>query len=139
MEQEAQAPVAPEVAEVDPEPVRVVQDQQNEIPNAPEEEAEVNLEEDVPDLVDVPDDDSDSDDEEEENEEPAQAEGIATRTQRRTGTQINPPNRYTMVSVKVNKKRETGERKIALDKADKDELELLFVQLRGLLPVFWNN
>ena len=41
-----------------------------------------------------------------------------------------------MLSVKVNKKKKVGERKAALDKADKDELELLFVELRGLLPVF---
>lgn len=41
-----------------------------------------------------------------------------------------------MLSVNVNKRKETGERNAALDKADKDELELLFVELRGLLPVF---
>ena len=41
-----------------------------------------------------------------------------------------------MASVKLNKRKETGERKAAIDKVDKDEIELLFVQLRGLIPKF---
>jgi len=95
--------------------------------------AEPANEDDVPDLVDGPNDSDSEDEEDEEQEEP-----VASRTRARTGTQSNPPERYrqAMASVKLNKRKETGEPKTAIDKADKDEIELLFVQLRGLLPKF---
>ena len=51
---------------------------------------------------------------------------------------INPPGRY-ITAVKVNKSQETGDRKIAIEKADKDEVELLFVDLGGLKPEFEEN
>jgi len=94
------------------------------------------VEEDVPDLVDAADDSDDENDDESVAEEEAEPDpGIATRTRSRTGTDINPPARYTM-AVKVNKAKETGERRKAIEKADKDEIELLFVQLNGLLPEY---
>jgi len=91
----------------------------------------------VPDLVDdVENSDDEGDDEESvvEESEP----GIATRTRSQTGTEINPPKRFTM-AVKVNKSQETGERKAAIAKAEKDEIELLFVDLGGLKPEYAEN
>jgi len=38
------------------------------------------------------------------------------------------------MAVKVNKSKETGDRLKAIEQADKDEIELLFMQLNGLLP-----
>ena len=46
---------------------------------------------------------------------------------------MKPPERYTISSVKINKRKEIGDRLKAIEKADKEEIELLFVQLRGLL------
>jgi len=102
------APQEPVVAEAEPEvppPQVVAEDQETD---------------DVPDLVDAaPDDDFDG----EEDEEAEEDAGIASRTRQRTGTQTQPPARYTMV-VKVNKKKETDpKRKKAIEKADKDEIE----------------
>ena len=142
MEVPAESELAAEAAVVAPEPERVdeMQERQESIPEAVESVTETPNEDDVPDLVDGPDD-SESEDEEDDKpeeesvEEPVQDEGIASRTRARTRTQRNPPNRYhhAMASVKLNKKKETGKRKAAIDKADKDEIELLFVQLQGLL------
>lgn len=96
-------------------------------------ETETPKEDEIPDLVDGDPNESDSEDEDE-----PEVESVAARTRARTGTQSNPPERYrqAMASVKLNKRKETGERKAAIDKADKDEIEVLFVQLRGLLPKF---
>ena len=88
------------------------------------DENEVENEKEVPDLVDSPD--SDSEDDSDDEEEPEL--GVASRTRSQTGTDINPPTRYTMV-VKVNKKNETPERRQVIEQADKDEIDLLFVQL----------
>jgi len=89
--------------------------------------------------VDAPDDD-DSDSEDEDEEDGTEPDGgIASRTKQRTGAQINPPNRYSLASVKINKKKETGERLKAIERADKDEIELLFVELRGFMPEFEEN
>ena len=52
---------------------------------------------------------------------------------------MNPPERYTMASVKINKRKESGERLKAIEKADKEEIELLFVELRRLVPEFKEN
>ena len=41
-----------------------------------------------------------------------------------------------MESVKINKKKESGECLKAIEKADKEIIELLFIQLRGLAPEF---
>jgi len=136
-------PLEQEAVEPQVEPTAVIPEvvQEQVADNSQQEDATENLEEQMPDLIDhTPDENSDSEDEnsdsEEEEEQPEQEQGIASRTRRRTGTQVNPPERYTLASVKLNKKKETGERKAAIDQADKDELELLFVQLRGLLPRF---
>jgi hypothetical protein len=89
---------------------------------------------DVPELVDAVDDPDDSDDED-DDEASVQEPGIASRTRSQTGTETKPPKRYAM-AVKINKNKETdSERRKAMDKADKEEIELLFVDLQGLLPV----
>lgn len=61
--------------------------------------------------------------------------GIASRTRQRSGTQARPPSRYTMV-VNVHKRNETPEWRKAIERADKDEIELWFVDLQGLKQVF---
>eukprot|EP00590_Aulacoseira_subarctica_P002999 CAMPEP_0172416062 /NCGR_PEP_ID=MMETSP1064-20121228/2499_1 /TAXON_ID=202472 /ORGANISM="Aulacoseira subarctica , Strain CCAP 1002/5" /LENGTH=671 /DNA_ID=CAMNT_0013153423 /DNA_START=324 /DNA_END=2338 /DNA_ORIENTATION=+ len=92
-----------------------------------------------PELVDALDDPDDSDDEDDDDEDDDEASvqepGIASRTRSQTGTETKPPKRYAM-AVKINKSKETDpERRKAMDKADKEEIELLFVDLQGLLPV----
>eukprot|EP00590_Aulacoseira_subarctica_P001407 CAMPEP_0172415798 /NCGR_PEP_ID=MMETSP1064-20121228/2243_1 /TAXON_ID=202472 /ORGANISM="Aulacoseira subarctica , Strain CCAP 1002/5" /LENGTH=126 /DNA_ID=CAMNT_0013153039 /DNA_START=620 /DNA_END=1000 /DNA_ORIENTATION=- len=121
---EKRHPDVPEVAQQPAPQEPVVAVEEPEVPPPPVE-AEVQEADDVPDLVDAaPDDDSDG--EEDDDDEEAEAEedaGIAYRTRQRTGTQSQPPARYTMV-VKVNKKKETDpKRKKAIEKADKDEIE----------------
>jgi len=92
------------------------------------------VDDDVPELVDAAADSDDEDDDDESIDDELEP-GIATRTRTQTGVEINPPARYTM-AVKVNKRKETGGRRKAIEKADKDEIELLFVELHGLLPEF---
>ena len=130
-----------------------LQQPQEEPASVPVEPAPVNIveeveelgttENDVPDLVDPEEDESD--DEVDESTEPNTTAperevdaGIASRTRRQTGTQTQPPSRYTM-AIKVNKRKETPERKKAIEKADTDEIDLLFVQLRGLKPEYYNK
>eukprot|EP00590_Aulacoseira_subarctica_P000645 CAMPEP_0172416458 /NCGR_PEP_ID=MMETSP1064-20121228/2944_1 /TAXON_ID=202472 /ORGANISM="Aulacoseira subarctica , Strain CCAP 1002/5" /LENGTH=262 /DNA_ID=CAMNT_0013154125 /DNA_START=168 /DNA_END=956 /DNA_ORIENTATION=+ len=111
-------------------PLKVNQEPVLEVQEEPANfQVEEVAEEDVPDLVDV----QDEDDDELVAEEVAPEPGIAARTRSRTGTDINPPPRYTMV-IKINKSKETGDRLKAIEQADKDETELLFIQLNGLLP-----
>lgn len=62
---------------------------------------------------------------------------VATRTRQRTGTEVARPERYTLASIKISEGKETDPKRIeAIKKSKKDELELLFVELRGLMPVF---
>ena len=97
--------------------------------------------EEVPDLVD-PGPDSDSKEEDEDDELPVEEEkpdgGIASRTRQKSGTQARPPSRYSM-AIKVQNKNETPERRKAIERADKDEIELLFVDLQGLKPVCYDE
>jgi len=95
----------------------------------------VEEQEEPPELVDALD--SDEEDEEDDEEEPPPEDNIASRTRRQTGAPMNPPPRYTMASVK--KEKESCERLKAIERADKDEIELLFVELRGLAPEFEEN
>ena len=124
--------------QVEPE-VEEAQDVQSEIVSSDVQEAD----DEPPDLVDAPDydsDDGEEDEEDESDEEENEPEtGIASRTRRQTGAPMNPPPRYTMASVKINKKKESGERLKAIEKADKDEIEQLFVDLRGVVPEFKEN
>mmetsp|Transcript_2609 Transcript_2609/g.3980 ORF Transcript_2609/g.3980 Transcript_2609/m.3980 type:complete len:661 (+) Transcript_2609:626-2608(+) len=121
---EAGAPVEPEVEEA--QDVQITAE--GEIVSSDVQEAEV----EPPDLVDAPDydsDDGEEDEEDESDEEENEPEtGTASRTRPQTGAPMNPPPRYTMASVKINKKRE-----------NKDEIELLFVDLRGVVPEFKEN
>ena len=41
------------------------------------------------------------------------------------------------MAVKVNKRNETEERKKAIEQAEKDEIELLFVDLKALQPEYY--
>jgi hypothetical protein len=62
---------------------------------------------------------------------------IASRTCQRTGTSINPPERYTLASVKVYKSQEKDPERIKkIEKSEKEEIALLFVDLCGLQPVY---
>ena len=65
-----------------------------------------------PDQIDAPD--SDSDDEDDEDEEAKETnQGIASRTRRQTGTVVNPPERYTLASVKVKKIEKVIKKKLS--------------------------
>ena len=71
-------------------------------------------------LIDAPDSDSDDDDDEDDEPEP----GVASRTRRQIGTVINPPERYTLASVKVYKGREKDPERIKkIEKSEKEEIE----------------
>ena len=72
--------------------------------------------------------------EEEDEEEPE--EGMASRTHSQTGAVRQPPKRYTMPSVKVQKGKEKDPKSIRkIEEAEKAEIELLFVDLCALKPV----
>ena len=102
------------------------------------EQVEPEIIEDVPDLVD-PGPDSESEDEDDNEEEPAEEVApIASRTRQRSGTQTQPPSRYTM-AVKEQKRHKTPERREAIEKAYKNEIKLLFVDLQGLKPVSYEE
>lgn len=126
-------PVVPEVAQ--PHAEEQVQDPPQGEEPVIEEPANfvIDEEDEPPDLVDAQDSDSDDDDEDEVEAD----QGIASRTRRRTGAAINPPERYTLASVKVYKSREKDPERIKkIKKSEKEEIELLFIDLCGLQPVY---
>ena len=120
------------------------EEKSNPMPAEPELEPEVRVEakeeelpveeptnlvdDEPPALIDAPDSDSD-------NDEPEQ--GVASRTRRQTGTVVNPPEHYTLASVKVYKGQERDPERIKkLKKSEKEEIELLLVDLQGLRHVY---
>ena len=134
-ENEKSLPLAPEIA-VRPETESTVEENKEDMPV---EEPAILLEdlEEPPALVDAPD--SDNEEENNDSEESAETElepAIATRTRQRSGAVIKPPERYTLASKKVYKSRETPERIKKIEEAEKADIELLFVDLQSLLPVY---
>jgi len=133
---EKSLPLAPEIA-ARPEKEPIMEENKEAVPV---EEPAILLEDlnEPPALVDAPDsdDEDDNDDDQEELEETEPEPSISTRTRQRSGTTIKPPDRYTFASTKVYKSRETPERIRKIEEAEKAEIELLFVDLQGLLPVY---
>jgi len=152
-DEKSQADVPQELQQPQEEPTPEPVLPEPELENIVEERPEV-VEDDVQDLVDHVPREDDSDDEDENENEPEESgpieepiveaqeaevdAGIASRTRQRTGTQTQPPSRYTM-AVKVNEKKETTKRRKKIEKAKIDEIDLLLVQLRGLYPEYYEN
>ncbi len=82
----------------------------------------------MPGLMDPEDDASDNEAEEEEEEN-------RPRRSARIASGILKPSRYTMATKIIKQQSNSEERNTAIEKAESEEIELLFVGLRALQPV----
>ncbi len=116
-----------------------------QVPDVPEQaqEQEIQLQEmeeevedpEMPELVAQGPAEAESDDEAEDNDEDEEETPPPRRSTRIAGGVLRP-SRYAMASTKVRKDGENAARKAAINKAEIGEIELLFVDLQALQPVY---
>jgi hypothetical protein len=125
-------PTPIEIDTVVPEPVGNAEDESTATESGQREESAAVQEEEedaeMPGLIDPEDDASDDEAEEEEEENRPQRSA-------RVASGILKPSRYTMATKIIKQQSNSEERNAAIEKAESEEIELLFMGLRALQPV----